>query len=97
MITKLSRPFHQIYLLAFIMFQTSYKSSVETAKNFLEFKAPALLQSDNECKFVNCVSTKLVEQRLNLKIVYERPRYPQSQDSMKCVTKMSNICCWRKC
>lgn len=57
--------------------------AVELLKIFLEFGAPAILQSDNGREFVNSVITELVKLWPDLKVLHGRPRHPQSQGSIE--------------
>lgn len=55
----------------------------ELLKIFLQFGAPAILQSDNGREFVNKVIDELKVNWSQLHIVHGRPRHPQSQGSVE--------------
>ena len=50
---------------------------------FSIFRAPSILQSDNEREFVNPAITELSEIRLRLKLVHGKPRHSQSQGQIE--------------
>lgn len=66
--------------------------AVELLKIFLEFGAPAILQSDNGKEFVAQVITELSMLWKDCKIIRGRPRHPESQGSVeRCNQDIENM------
>lgn len=79
---------YQDYLSKFVVLKPlKSKCAAEIASNLIEiytiFGAPAILQSNDRKEFINSVINKLHAMWNEIKIVYDMPRYGQSEDSIE--------------